>query len=132
MNTTNIPDFQKKQQILYIDHRPAKDIIAHGDNYLKAGRIFDAIDAYQRANYAPGLEKIREIAESTGDVMLFQQAMKALGRVIPEDEWNRVGQQALSLGKYTFSLFAFEKSGNESMRERVKTLIQTQGKESIL
>lgn len=131
MNRINIPDFQKKQRILYIDRRPAKELITYGDNYLATGRLFDAVDCYQRANHTSGLEKIREIAESAGDTMLFQQVMKALVRTIPEDEWDRIGQQALSLKKYAFSLYAFEKSGNESMRERVKEIIQTQENEFI-
>ncbi len=72
-------------------------------------------------------EKILEIALEDGDVLDFQQVLKALGRDATEAEWDRIGQRALALGKYTFALQAFEKSRNEGEIERVKQLMSAEG-----
>ena len=77
--------------------------------------------------YEKGLEKILEMAVESGDVMDFQQVLKALGREATDEEWNRIGQRAMALKKYTFALQAFEKSRNEQEMARLKEKISTEG-----
>lgn len=124
MSRIAIPDYRKKQRIITIDKTPAKDLIAYGDCCVEGSRIFDALDFYQGANHTAGLEAIRKTAEASGDVMLFQQVMKAMGVPITADVWDAVGRQALSLGKYAFALHAFENSGNDSLREEVREIMR--------
>jgi hypothetical protein len=121
-----LPDYREKQRILYIDKRSDKDLIGYGDHYLESGRISDAADFYQKADNTPGLEKIREMAEATGDIMTFQQVMKALKQIATESDWNRIGQRAIELKKYAFALHAFEKSNNTIMIEQVNNLIKSE------
>ncbi len=122
-----LPDYKEKQKILYIDATPAKTLISLGEQYLKENRLSDAIEFFQKAAHREGLEKILEIAVEDGDVLDFQQVLKALGRDATEAEWDRIGQRALALGKYTFALQAFEKSRNEREIERVKQLMSAEG-----
>ena len=117
---SNLPDYKGKQKTLYIDSTPARTLIAIGERYLEEDRISDAIEFFQKAAYREGLEKILEIAVESGDVMDFQQVLKALGREATDEEWNRIGQRAMALKKYTFALQAFEKSRNEQEIERLK------------
>ena len=130
MSRIVIPDYQKKQRIINIDRTPAKDLVAYGDRCLEADRIFDALDFYQAAKHTPGLEKIRESAESSGDVMMFQQVMKALGVTITEDAWAGIGRRAVTLGKYAFGVYAFEKSGRDSLRDEAREIIKRDGQVS--
>ena len=116
-------DYREKQRTLYIDRRSDKDLIEYGNRYLESGRISDAIDFYQKANYLPGLEKIKETAEAAGDIMTFQYVLKALKQNATDDDWNRIGQRALELRKYTFAAHAFEKCNNSTKAEHVKHLI---------
>jgi len=118
-----LPDYREKQKILYIDRQSDKDLLAYGDIYLESGRISDATDFYQKANHLPGLEKIREMAEANGDTMAFLYVLKALKRNPTEDDWNRVGQRALELKKYTFALHSFQKSNNTLKIEEVKNMM---------
>ncbi|MDP4034252.1 MAG: hypothetical protein Q8P60_15665 [Pseudorhodobacter sp.] len=120
MKKTTLPDYREKQYLLYAGRTPEGDIIACGDRYREAGAIADAAECYQRANHRAGLETIRDLAQTTGDVMLYQQTLKALGQIASSQDWDRIGQQALALQKYTFGLQAFEKSGNSAMIAEVK------------
>jgi heme oxygenase len=125
-----LPNYQEKQRILYLENRSERELIDFGDRYLEAGRISDAVDFYQKALYVQGLEKIRQISEAAGDVMLFQNVMKALGLIVAGEEWDRMGRRASDLGKYAFAMFAFEKSGNNAMLEETKEMLKKKEKKN--
>ena len=114
-----LPDYREKQKILYIDRRSAEELIAYGDRSLEANRIFDALEFYQKAKHLPALEKILETAISTGDAMLFEQAVKALHREYPGEGWSRLGHRAFALKKYTFARYAFEQAGDNVKLEEI-------------
>lgn len=116
-----LPDYKEKQRILYIAAKPAKDLIAFGDAYLADNRVSDAIDCYQKAGYAEGMEKIKALAREDGDVMIYQQILKALNRTASADEWDDIGRRALDKKKFAFAMAAFEKSGNAAMYDQVKS-----------
>ncbi len=116
----NIPDYQEKQKLLYIEKTPPDTLIRLGDACLESGVMTDAIEFYARAGHKPGLEKIRDLVIERGDVMDFQGALRALRLAGNPDEWNRIGRRAFELKKYTFALYAFEKSGNAEMREKAR------------
>lgn len=124
---SNLPDYKEKQKILYINSTPARTLTSMGERYLEQNRISDAIEFFQKAAYREGLEKILAMAVESGDVMDFQQVLKALGREATDDEWNRIGERAMALKKYTFALQAFEKSRNESELARLKEKISAEG-----
>ncbi len=126
-----LPSYREKQRILYIDHRSERDLVAYGDAFLEAGKIFDAVECYQRANYTAGLEKIRDMAKQSGDVMLFQQVMKPLKQTVSDDAWNEIGQRALDLKKYAFALHAFENSNNIMMIEQIKITMTSKENEQF-
>jgi hypothetical protein len=121
-----LPNYQEKEHILYIKHHSEKDLIAYGDAFLEEGKISDAIDFYQKANYVQGLETIKGMAELSGDVMLLQQVLKPLRQTIPEETWNAIGQRALEFKKYLFALYAFEKGNNDPMAGRIKEIIKAE------
>ena len=125
-----LPDYREKQKILYIDRWLAEELTAYGDGCLKADRIFDALEFYQKAKHQPGMEKIRETAISTGDAMLFEQTAKALRREHVREEWNRLGRQAFTLKKYTFARYAFEQIGDTAMLQEIGN-IATEGMRKV-
>jgi hypothetical protein len=65
------------------------------------------------------LEKILQTAISTGDAMLFEQTVKALRRERPAEGWNRLGDRAFALKKYTFARHAFEQVGDNAKLEEI-------------
>jgi len=121
-----LPNYQEKQRMLYVKRHPDKDLIAHGDAFLEEGKISDAIDFYQKANYVQGLEKIKGIAELSGDVMILQQVLKPLKQSVSDEVWKAIGERALEFKKYLFALRAFEKSNNTDMVARVNEIIKSE------
>ena len=124
MATDLLPDYRKKQLLLYTEQKTAGDLIAYGARYLEAGRIPDALEFYQKADYTAGLEAIRNTAQQTGDVMLFMQASKALGRTPSPEEWLAVGQAAWKAKKYSFALLAFEKGGHDQLLQETEEIVK--------
>jgi tetratricopeptide (TPR) repeat protein len=117
-------DYRLKQKILYIDKVNSNVLQNYGDLFLEEGLLSDALDFYQKANYNSGMQKIKDIAFDRGDVMLFQQAAKALHMELKPADWEGIGQKAIDLKKYSFAQHALEKANNEEMLNSLKKIIQ--------
>jgi tetratricopeptide (TPR) repeat protein len=120
-------DYRLKQKILYIDKVNPNVLQNYGDLFLEEGLLSDALDFYQKANYNSGMQKIKDIAFDRGDVMLFQQAAKALHLELKPADWEGIGQKAIDLKKYFFAQHALEKADNEELLNSLKKLIQKEG-----
>lgn len=121
MSSQKLPDYRLKQKILYIDNTSAEVIKNYGDLFLESGAIPDALEFYHKAKYFEGIEKIKDMAFDSGDVMTFQQAMKALNKEPSQDDWEKIGQKAISLKKYFFAKYALEKTGKQ---EEVSSILK--------
>ena len=124
MSNLRLPDYRLKQKLLYIDKIDPGSLQSYGDSFLEEGRIPEALDFYIRANNSSGLQKIKEIALNTGDVMMFGQAAKALNLELKPAEWEGIGKKAIELKKYLFAWHALEKAGNEEMLNSLKNIMQ--------
>lgn len=122
-----LPDYRKKQLLLYAEKRTAGELAVYGDRFLEAGKISDAIEFYQKARHTAGLEKIGATAQQMGDVMLFLQASRALNKTPSPGEWLAIGQTARALKKYSFALLAFEKGGHEQLLQETREIVKTEG-----
>jgi len=117
-------DYRLKQKILYIDKVNPHVLQNYGDLFLEEGLLSDALDFYQKANYNSGMQNIKDIAFDRGDVMLFQQAAKALHMELKAADWEGIGQKAIALKKYFFAQHALERANNEEMLNSLKKIIQ--------
>ena len=124
-----LPDYQKKQRLLYAEQRSERELIDYGEGFLKEGKLSDAIEFYQKAQYRAGLEAIKEKAKQMGDVMALLQAGRALNQPLSEDDWRLTGNRARELKKYRFALYAYEKSGNEDLLQEVREISKAEGNE---
>jgi hypothetical protein len=120
-------DYRLKQKILYIDKVNPNVLQNYGDMFLEEGLLADALDFYQKGNYNSGMQKIKDIAFDKGDVMLFQQAAKALHLELKPADWEGIGQKAISLKKYLFAQHALERTNNEEMLNSLKKIMQKEG-----
>lgn len=89
--------------------------------FLEAGNISDAMDFYDKAKYFKRIEGIKEISLNSGDVIIFERAMKILNKEPSPAQWEKVGQKAISLKKYYFAKYALEKTGKQ---EEVNSLLK--------
>ncbi len=113
MSNKKLPDYRLKQKILYIDNTSPNVLQDYGNFFLENGCVSDALDFYQKAKHAKGIEIIKDMALNTGDVMLFQRAAKALNMEIKQVDWEIISQKAISLKKYNFAKYAMERANNQ-------------------
>ena len=123
MSIKKMPDYRLKQKILYIEKVNPNVLQNYGDMFLEEGFLPDALDFYQKANYNSGMQIIKDIAFDRGDVMLFQQAAKAIHLELKTADWESIGQKAIDLKKYFFAKHALEKANNEEMLNSLKKII---------
>jgi hypothetical protein len=124
LSIKKLPDYRLKQKILYIDKVNPHLLQNYGDMFLEEGFFSDALDFYQKENDNSGMQKIKDIAINSGDVMLFQQAAKALHLELKPADWGSIGQKAIDLKKYLFAQHALERANNEEMLNSLKKIIQ--------
>lgn len=118
------PDYRLKQKLLYIDQTNPNALRNYGDLFLQEGFLSDALDFYQKAGDSESLENIRMSAIENGDVMLFGQAARALGLELKPADWEKVGQKAAELKKYSFARHAFQKANNDALLASLTTITQ--------
>ena len=127
MINTKLYDYRLKQKILYIDKINPDVLQNYGNLFLEEGLLSDALDFYQKANYNSGMQKIKDISFDRGDVMLFQQAARALHLELKPVDWEGIGQKAVDLKKYFFAQHALEKANNEEMLNSLKKIMKNEG-----
>ena len=126
MSNAILPDYRLKQKLLYIDKTNPDVLQKYGDLFMEEGSLSDALDFYQKAGHAEALQKIRTMALENGDVMLFQQAVKALGLELNPADWENIAEKAVELKKYCFAMHALQKADSE---EKIKALREIMEKE---
>jgi tetratricopeptide (TPR) repeat protein len=124
LSIQKLSDYRLKQKILYVDKVNPNELQNYGNSFLEEGLFPDALDFYQKANDNGGIQKIKDIAFESGDVMLFQQAAKALHLELKSADWESIGQKAINLKKYSFARHALEKANNEEMLNSLNKIIQ--------
>jgi len=114
---SKLPDPLTRRDILYGKNTPAESLREYGDLYLRDGRPNDAVEFFGQARYTEGLRRIRQMAMDEGDLFLFSRAAEFLQEEVSADDWRKLGNKALELGKHLFALKCFEKIGD---REGIK------------
>jgi len=120
----DIPDYRKKQALLYIQKTAAADLAEYGHRFLAAGRFADAVEFFQAAGDRAGLETIRARAEQEGDAMLYLQCIKALGVEASPDDWTRIGRTALAKGKASLAKQALARSGAPALAAEIEQALK--------
>lgn len=124
MSIKKLPDYRLKQKILYVDKVNQNILQDYGNSFFEEGFLSDALDFYQKANDKAGIQKIKDMVFERGDVMLFQQAAKALDLELKPVDWGSIGQKAVGLKKYFFARHAAERANNEEMLNSLKKIMQ--------
>jgi len=116
-----IPPCLKKRQLLN-DKVLSSDLCReYGRKFLELGWREDALAFFQKGGIAEELAKLKAYCLETGDAFLLGR----LGHQAPED-WRRLGERALALGKLHFARRAFEMAGDDDKTALVTGLIAGQ------
>jgi len=114
-----MPDCLKKRRLLNDKGLSPEACRDYGEKFLELGFLEDALEFFVQGLYQPGLDKIKAMAIEAGDAYL----MGKLGPHAPED-WRRVADQALKLGKVQFARRALEQAGDKEQAEELSRSVQ--------
>jgi len=115
-----IPNCLKKRQLLNDQISP--DLCReYGQKFLELEWREDALEFFKKGGLAEDLEKLKAYSLETGDAFMLWR----LGHQEPED-WRKVGERALALGKLYFARRAFEFAGDDEKTAVVAGLIAGQ------
>jgi len=114
----------KKRDLLNSDRADKNTLIKHGQDYLQEGFISDCIDFFEKAGYVEGLIQLKEKSAADGDYFLYSRLAKILQDSPSPEEWTRLGDKALELGKLLFASRAYERAENREKAAQVEKLLQ--------
>ncbi len=123
MAETGLPDVKRKQKMLFAEDTTEQTLIEHGQRFFSAGWYNDAIDFFERAGHVEGLNQIRQTASDEGDVFLFNRCLKAKGVAADDEEWRRIADQALDMGKLQFAREGYRMAGANKAMDKVDRMI---------
>ncbi|MFZ5447826.1 MAG: hypothetical protein ACOZFS_04210 [Thermodesulfobacteriota bacterium] len=94
----------------------------YGHKFLELGWLEDALEFFKKGEVKDELEKLKVLSLETGDAFMLAR----IGKQEPED-WRRLAERALALGKLHFARRAFETAGDADKTAMVAGLIAGQG-----
>ena len=130
MSNKKLLNCLKKRDLLNSDKAGKFELITYGERFLCEGGVPDAIDFFERAEYAEGLVELKDHCISEGDYFLFSRLVRILGGSPSADEWMRLGDNALALSKLLFARSAYKKAESPEKVAQVESLIERQRTEN--
>jgi hypothetical protein len=113
----------KKRDLLNSDRSDPAHLVPLGTAFLEEGRISDAIELFEKARHQEGLDNLLERCLDEGDAFLFRKVAKILGVSPGLDQWIKLGDRALSLGKLHFARVAYREGGALEKLAQVERLL---------
>jgi len=102
----------QKQLIMFVKPLPPQELSAWGRKYQDARQFHDALEFYRAAEDRPAMEALAATAVDSADLVLLQNACRALGSEPPPPQVEALRQRALE-------------AGMESVARRATTLLAT-------
>jgi hypothetical protein len=119
-----LPGCLKKRDLLNSDRVDKSELIKLGQGYLQEGFISDCIDFFEKAKHFEGLAQLKEKCAAGADYFFYQRIVKILQDSPSPEEWTKLGDKALGLGKLLFARFAYERADNHEKAAQVEKLLQ--------
>jgi tetratricopeptide (TPR) repeat protein len=119
----NLLSCLRKRDLLNSDRSDPAHLGRLGTRYLEEGRISDAIDFFEKADDREGLTSLLKRCLAEGDFFLYRRVSRILSIAPAPEDWNKLGDAALSLGKLHFARSAYREAGAPEKLIQVETLI---------
>jgi tetratricopeptide (TPR) repeat protein len=113
------PGCLKKRRLLNEKELRPELCREYAEKFLALGWWEDALEFFQKAGEAQGLEKIKNHCLETGDAYLLGR----LGGGQDPETWRQLAERALDLGKLRFARRAYEQAGDVDKTAMVEGLI---------
>jgi len=111
MAKSELPDYAAKQKLLYGKDPKPEAQIATGEAFFAAGQLYDALLCFHQAQHTAGLERVRVRAVAEADPLLLKLVLAKLETAAATEEWRRLGQAAMDLGKRRNAEEAYRMAG---------------------
>lgn len=96
----------EKQKALFERASSPKELSAWGDFYREQGRVYDAIDFYEKASARERVEEIRKEAVASGNLFLFRRTLQVLREEPLPAELQEIATRAEGIGKVAYARMA--------------------------
>ena len=113
----------KKRDLLNSDRSDPTQFVQLGTTYLEEGRISDAIEFFEKARHRAELDSLLERCLEEGDIFLYRKVARILGVSPGPDQWIKLGDRALSLGKLYFAHSAYREAGSPEKLAQLERLL---------
>jgi tetratricopeptide (TPR) repeat protein len=117
----------RKRDLLNSDRTDPAQLRHLGTRYLEEGRISDAVDFFEKADDREGLTSLLTRCLAEGDFFLYRRVCRVLGVTPAAEDWSKLGDAALSLGKLYFARSAYQEAGIPEKLIQVERLISGSG-----
>ena len=113
----------RKRDLLNTDRSDPAQLGHLGTRYLEDGRISDAVDFFEKAHDRDRLTSLLKRCLAEGDFFLYRRVSRVLDISPSAEDWTKLGDAALSLGKLRFARSAYREAGVAEKLIQVETLI---------
>ncbi len=121
-----LPGCLKKRRLLNEPEPRLELCRQYAEKFLALGWWDDALQFFQKAGDAQGLEKVKNHCLETGDAHLLSR----LGSPQEPKIWRQLAEQAIEQGKFRFARRAYELAGDLDKAAMVDGLIAGTGAET--
>jgi len=125
----NLPTAIDKRDILFGVRKVTPDQLkSYAERMEAAGWINDAVDFWAQLKDTPNLKRIQNGTTEEGDTFLFLKISKILGDIEESlPALQKCSEKAESLGKFRYAIRGFERLGDTSRVESIRTRIAGDG-----
>jgi tetratricopeptide (TPR) repeat protein len=117
----------RKRDLLNSDRTDPAQLTQLGTRYLEEGRISDVVDLFEKADDREGLASLLTRCLAEGDFFLYRRVCRVLGITPAAEDWTKLGDAALALGKLHFARSAYQEAGVPEKLIQVERLISGSG-----
>ena len=110
-----------KRALLHATNAPRQQLLAQADFHLAEGALYDALDFFEKARDAEGLNRVRDAAIEDGDATLLAWIERNGLAELTAAHWLAAGENARKAGKFHDAARAFEKAGDPAKAQQART-----------
>lgn len=102
-------NYIKRRDYLHSEKTTPAALSAAGREFFAAERYSDALDFFEKANDADGIQKIKRVARQRGDTFLLARLDRFDRNLVTKEEWEQAAKTAEAEGKPSMAAYVARK-----------------------
>ena len=124
-------DLAEKQKLLYSKDISTERRVKIAELLIQEGKYCEALEYLEQAKDEAKIREVMEKAVEQGDYFTLAYAEKVSGLKVEAAMWNRLGEKAENLGKYSYALKAYQAANNTENYNRLKEKLPSSEGENL-